>query len=1099
MDDQKALEQLGSLLDEISDFSNVTQTTERKEEQTKMSNLDVLQQLVSPDPPKKEDTVDVEKPPGDMTAETKTLEEIHLPDISNQSKQKTSRNDKLSTSSSSSHEEQKFPQEKETREDIETMKKSFSSKKTEKPDTQIVHSKTDARKTTASLHQRSQTMKPSSLSSSSTSRPIKENTERQKKPPSSSKSLAHLSRMQRSSSGSTKKTKLSTTKTQTLTTSNLQLMQIKETTTSASRQSGKTTKKEIETNKPRYIDNPAQVPDPVRVKKTVREIPETGTNPLPSILTIDLPDGNQRRIATTPDFTIQEVFDLLCDKLDLWQNDLFGLVQIVPMQSERFLLQSTRTLKEENITPETKLKLRVFWWKTPFKWVDPVARHFFYHEVKEHIINGDWPCSESVAIRLAAIQMQITYGDRVKSKLQIGMLNDQTIANFLPPYVLRSMTNIYAQQRVFYAYNRLQGFSTQDAQRLYLDEAKNAPTFGTTLFRGYYEAKFDRKIGVGEDGIFVQKEDESKWEFYSYRDLQNVQCIETGIKFVFTSSSFFHKVGGEAPNIIMYLIRGYYWILRKQETPGFVKKEFLENPPAIAPNYLYLKRPHSKDPTPISNLLWWKMHYMNRCKDKNINPLSKFTLLLDNSIDVQQKLEAITLAKSALTDEQLEVIVTSLEMTLQMTPDPLVRNDVAYETVVLSKNLLSVGRTVANLLTLSKVKYADLTKNRLGSANAPDGLAVILKRGNSLETLILNGNRLGNDGTKMIMQVFKWSQTLRSLGLANNEINADLCHYLAKFLKCNTCLTSLNLANNNLEDGMKELVLGLSQNNSLQFLNVSNVGMTGKASNLFAEWASSNSRLVSLNVSYNNFSSSSVQTLAKCASNNLTCFHVHKTNIGAIGTTAIIDHLSNNQHLKELYIGGNLIDKKGLAALCNVLKQNNTLQKLSIRNSNLPKEGLITLGQVLQLNTGLQMLDLSENKKFSSKEVVIQWVTTLQKNVGLVELNISAVGLDKESMTILGPGLKANNKLEILRLDRNKFGRDGMKELATNLKSNKKLRVLKIQDADLGAQDVLDFLATLGKDSALEVLNVKKNNNIIKNSKTLNENLDKFNYVKVSF
>lgn len=74
-----------------------------------------------------------------------------------------------------------------------------------------------------------------------------------------------------------------------------------------------------------------------------------------------------------------------------------------------------------------------------------------------------------------------------------------------------------------------------------------------------------------------------------------------------------------------------------------------------------------------------------------------------------------------------------------------------------------------------------------------------------------------------------------------------------------------------------------------------------------------------------------------------------------------------------------------------------------------------------------------------------------------------------------------------------------MKELATNLKNNKKLKILKIQDADLTVQDVLDFLSALGKDSALEVLNVKKNNNLIKNSKTLKENIGKYNYIKVSY
>jgi hypothetical protein len=95
------------------------------------------------------------------------------------------------------------------------------------------------------------------------------------------------------------------------------------------------------------------------------------------------------------------------------------------------------------------------------------------------------------------------------------------------------MQNIYAQQRIFFAYSKLQGFSTQDAQRLYLEEAKKCPTYGTTIFRGYYEARFDRKLGIGEEGVFVQQEDESKWEFFHYRDLQDVSVMETGIKFVF--------------------------------------------------------------------------------------------------------------------------------------------------------------------------------------------------------------------------------------------------------------------------------------------------------------------------------------------------------------------------------------------------------------------------------------------------------------------------------------------------------------------------------------------------------------------------------------
>jgi hypothetical protein len=95
------------------------------------------------------------------------------------------------------------------------------------------------------------------------------------------------------------------------------------------------------------------------------------------------------------------------------------------------------------------------------------------------------------------------------------------------------MPNMYAQQRIFYAYSKLQGFSTQDAQRLYIEEAKLSPLFGAILYRGYYEAKLDRKLGISEDGVLVQQEDESKWEFYHYRDLQTINITETGVKFVF--------------------------------------------------------------------------------------------------------------------------------------------------------------------------------------------------------------------------------------------------------------------------------------------------------------------------------------------------------------------------------------------------------------------------------------------------------------------------------------------------------------------------------------------------------------------------------------
>jgi len=53
------------------------------------------------------------------------------------------------------------------------------------------------------------------------------------------------------------------------------------------------------------------------------------TSPLPKLLlTITLTDGTQKKLYVTPDFSIQELFELAADKFDVWQSDLFALFDI---------------------------------------------------------------------------------------------------------------------------------------------------------------------------------------------------------------------------------------------------------------------------------------------------------------------------------------------------------------------------------------------------------------------------------------------------------------------------------------------------------------------------------------------------------------------------------------------------------------------------------------------------------------------------------------------------------------------------------------------------------------------------------------------------
>jgi hypothetical protein len=240
MDEEKALEQLDTLLDEIS---KIDAPSRKIEEKPSLSNIDILEQFVSQNSSINESTARSfsfqffsfrnrrnyfifshsiifltfvrysstfccltspdTKADKEKEINTEKLREIQISDVSNEIKQQNSL-ENVEPLTSCSSEEKSSPRDKQTTKKDETMNKSSQPKETQKP-SQTVSSKStsDTHKGQTTLHQRSQTMKLSlSPSSSTATKPTKGIREQQKKPHSSSKSSAHLSRKTMLSSSS---------------------------------------------------------------------------------------------------------------------------------------------------------------------------------------------------------------------------------------------------------------------------------------------------------------------------------------------------------------------------------------------------------------------------------------------------------------------------------------------------------------------------------------------------------------------------------------------------------------------------------------------------------------------------------------------------------------------------------------------------------------------------------------------------------------------------------------------------------------------------------------------------------------------------------
>lgn len=115
----------------------------------------------------------------------------------------------------------------------------------------------------------------------------------------------------------------------------------------------------------------------------------------------------------------QELLHNFADKLDLWQVEFFALCEEGNEKVERWL-QLDKTVADENLQPDSKLVLKVRIWKEPKKLVDPVAAHLFYLEVRDQFVTVNHLCPETTAFCLAALQMQLVYGDFIPEKHKIG-------------------------------------------------------------------------------------------------------------------------------------------------------------------------------------------------------------------------------------------------------------------------------------------------------------------------------------------------------------------------------------------------------------------------------------------------------------------------------------------------------------------------------------------------------------------------------------------------------------------------------------------------------------------------------------------------------
>ena len=275
-------------------------------------------------------------------------------------------------------------------------------------------------------------------------------------------------------------------------------------------------------------------------------------------------------------------------------------------------------------------------------------------------------------------------------------------------------------------------------------------------------------------------------------------------------------------------------------------------------------------------------------------------------------------------------------------------------------NLQSAG----GIRILSKLDVYGLTKFNISgnglTKHTANNVATVLSKNGELEELDLSYNNLQEFGTINILDSINISN-LRNLNISNNHITDNL-NLIADILTHASKLVQLDLSYNELSSESIEYTLYKTKNiyTNLMQLNMSGIGIKGNVAAALAYALSQNTKLNVLNLSDNKLDTQEIRIIFNgLESQALIVLNISHNKITDQSADDIAAFLSKSTKMKELDLSYNNLRAPGAIKICKTNLLN--LTKLNISHNSITAEAANDIATFLSQNTKLQVLNISFN------------------------------------------------------------------------------------------------------------------------------------------
>ena len=291
-------------------------------------------------------------------------------------------------------------------------------------------------------------------------------------------------------------------------------------------------------------------------------------------------------------------------------------------------------------------------------------------------------------------------------------------------------------------------------------------------------------------------------------------------------------------------------------------------------------------------------------------------------------------------------------------------------------------------------------------------------------------------------------QKLIELELHHNKLDGNACDLLAKSIPSMSSLRRLWLSNNPIESGGAVEVIKALCGSGVKQLWMWETKIGVRDCEALGELLKSNSSLEELIIYGNDLSSDSVASIITGLSYNNALIHLNISNshFGMANAVSLASVLKNHSKctLTELRLRHSEIESKGAVELMTALSKNNTLKQLDLSHNPIGThvEGVTAVAKLLEDHSNFTLTRLELRDCRISGQGARELATALWKNSTLKHLNLNFNRIGVEGASSISEMLQQNTSLEILKLRTESIREEGVHRVIDSLKHNQTLKKL---------------------------------------------------------